>query len=144
MTILKASKDDSSKKMSFKDEGIRESAEQMIQALNNIPYTPCYDEAGSNMKKRDDENDELFELRKKSRLLEREMDIKKRVIEQIEQIKKNAVEILSEQELYNKIEKSLLTKTPLRIKAGFDPTAADIHLGHVVLLKKLRILHNMG
>jgi len=77
--ILKASKDDSSKKMSFKDEGIRESAEQMIQALKDMPYNPCYDdEAGSNMEKRDDENDELFELRKKSRLLEREMDAKKR------------------------------------------------------------------
>jgi len=72
------------------------------------------------------------------------MNLKKKVIDQIKQIRKNAVEIVSEEELFGKIEHSLRTFTPLRIKAGFDPTAGDIHLGHAVLLKKLREFQELG
>ena len=48
-------------------------------------------------------------------------------------IKRGTVEILIEDELLKKLERSFVTNTPLKIKAGFDPTAPDIHLGHTVL-----------
>jgi tyrosyl-tRNA synthetase len=63
---------------------------------------------------------------------------------QLEIIKKGSEEIISEQELLKKLEKSSSANKPLRIKAGFDPTAPDIHLGHCVLLKKLRDFQNLG
>ena len=59
---------------------------------------------------------------------------------QLEIIKPNAVDIISEEELKVK----LASKKPLVIKAGFDPTAADIHLGHTVLLRKLRQFQELG
>ena len=64
------------------------------------------------------------------------MDIK----EQLEIIKKGSDEILLESELLEKLKKNL----PLKIKAGFDPTAPDLHLGHAVLLNKLRQFQNLG
>ncbi len=63
---------------------------------------------------------------------------------QLEIIKRGAVEIISEKELLEKLEKSFKTDTPLRIKAGFDPTAPDIHLGHTVLLEKMRQFQDLG
>ncbi|MBU1090588.1 MAG: tyrosine--tRNA ligase [Candidatus Omnitrophica bacterium] len=60
--------------------------------------------------------------------------------EQLEIIKRGAVEIISEEELQNKLK----GKRPLVIKAGFDPTAPDIHLGHVVLLRKLKAFQDLG
>ena len=63
---------------------------------------------------------------------------------QLEIIKRNVVEIVSEAELEKKLTLSLRTKKPLRIKAGFDPTAPDIHLGHTVLLGKLRQFQDLG
>jgi len=60
--------------------------------------------------------------------------------EQIDIIKRGAVEIISEAELVKKLKKD----TPLRIKVGFDPTAADLHLGHTVLLQKLRQFQDLG
>ncbi len=68
------------------------------------------------------------------------MDIDK----QIEIIKRGAVEIISEGELRRKLEQSIKTKRPLKIKAGFDPTAPDLHLGHTVLLRKLRQFQDLG
>lgn len=62
------------------------------------------------------------------------MDIDK----QLEIIRRGAVEIISEDELTKKLELSIKEKRPLIVKAGFDPTAPDIHLGHTVLLRKLR------
>jgi len=62
----------------------------------------------------------------------------KNLNEQLELIRRGTVEIIQEAELRKKIEKSIKTKKPLLIKAGFDPTAPDIHLGHTVLLRKLR------
>jgi len=64
--------------------------------------------------------------------------------EQISLIKRGAVEIISEEELRRKLEQSVKTKRPLKIKAGFDPTAPDLHLGHTVLLRKLRQFQDLG
>jgi len=66
------------------------------------------------------------------------------VAEQMAIIKRGAVEILVEKELEEKLAKSLETGVPLRIKAGFDPTAPDLHLGHTVLLQKLRQFQQLG
>jgi len=66
------------------------------------------------------------------------------VAEQMAVIKRGAVEILVEKELEEKLAKSLETGVPLRIKAGFDPTAPDLHLGHTVLLQKLRQFQQLG
>src|SRR5512147_1671130 len=64
--------------------------------------------------------------------------------EQMEIIKRGAVDILLEKELGDKLEKSLKTSAPLKIKAGFDPTAPDLHLGHTVLLHKMRQFQQLG
>ncbi len=64
--------------------------------------------------------------------------------EQLEIIKRGTAEIISEEELLAKLKRSADTNKPLRIKAGFDPTAPDLHLGHCVLLKKLREFQNLG
>lgn len=68
------------------------------------------------------------------------MDIDK----QIEIIKRGAVEIISEDELRKKLAQSIKSHRPLKIKAGFDPTAPDLHLGHTVLLRKLRQFQDCG
>ncbi|RJO63987.1 MAG: tyrosine--tRNA ligase [Candidatus Omnitrophota bacterium] len=64
--------------------------------------------------------------------------------EQLKIIKRGTVDIISEEELSQKLKKSLRDKRPLCIKAGFDPTAPDIHLGHTVLLNKLRQFQELG
>ena len=64
----------------------------------------------------------------------------KSVDEQLALIKRGADEILVESELRAKLERG----TPLRIKAGFDPTAPDLHLGHTVLINKLRQFQDLG
>ncbi len=69
---------------------------------------------------------------------------KSEMSKQLELIKRGAVEIISEEELKKKLETSLKEKRPLRVKAGFDPTAPDIHLGHTVLLRKLRQFQDLG
>ena len=66
------------------------------------------------------------------------------VDEQLSYIKKGAAEIVKESELGEKLEKSRASGTPLRVKAGFDPTAPDLHLGHTVLLRKLKHFQDMG
>jgi tyrosyl-tRNA synthetase len=62
------------------------------------------------------------------------------VEEQLRQIKRGSEELLIEAELLEKLQ----TGRPLRIKAGFDPTAPDLHLGHTVLLNKLRHFQDLG
>jgi tyrosyl-tRNA synthetase len=62
------------------------------------------------------------------------------VTEALEQIKRGAEEVLLEAELKTKLERG----KPLRIKAGFDPTAPDLHLGHTVLINKLRQFQDLG
>jgi tyrosyl-tRNA synthetase len=68
----------------------------------------------------------------------------KTVQEQMAVIRRGAVEILVESELEEKLALSLKTGTPLKIKAGFDPTAPDLHLGHTVLIQKLRQFQELG
>jgi tyrosyl-tRNA synthetase len=63
---------------------------------------------------------------------------------QLEIIKRGAVEVIVETEFLKKLEKSHSENRPLRIKAGFDPTAPDIHLGHTVLLEKMRQFQELG
>ena len=66
------------------------------------------------------------------------------VDEQLAYIRKGAAEIIRESELREKLEKSRATGKPLRVKAGFDPTAPDLHLGHTVLIRKLKHFQDMG
>ncbi len=66
------------------------------------------------------------------------------VAEQLALIRRGAVEILLEEELAAKIKRSLESGQPLRIKAGFDPTAPDLHLGHTVLIQKLKHFQDLG
>ncbi len=66
------------------------------------------------------------------------------VDEQLTYLKKGAAEIIREADLRERLEKSLASGKPLRVKAGFDPTAPDLHLGHTVLLRKLKHFQDMG
>jgi tyrosyl-tRNA synthetase len=68
----------------------------------------------------------------------------KQVKEQMTLIQRGSVEILVEEELKNKLKRSVKTGKPLRIKAGFDPTAPDLHLGHTVLIQKLKHFQDLG
>src|SRR5438874_8454385 len=64
--------------------------------------------------------------------------------EQLAYVKKGSAQIIRETELREKLEKSLKTGKPLRVKAGFDPTAPDLHLGHTVLIHKLKHFQELG
>src|SRR5262249_40241710 len=66
------------------------------------------------------------------------------VDEQLAYIKKGSAEIIREADLRAKLERSHKTGKPLRVKAGFDPTAPDLHLGHTVLLRKLKHFQHLG
>src|SRR5450432_4742360 len=66
------------------------------------------------------------------------------VDEQLAYLKKGVAEIVPETELRAKLEKSLKTGKPLRIKLGVDPTAPDIHLGHTVVIRKLKHFQDLG
>ncbi|MGH9786319.1 MAG: tyrosine--tRNA ligase [Terriglobia bacterium] len=64
--------------------------------------------------------------------------------QQLEYLRKGTVEIIREEELRQKLLDARQSKRPLRVKAGFDPTAPDIHLGHTVLLRKLKHFQDLG
>jgi tyrosyl-tRNA synthetase len=66
------------------------------------------------------------------------------VDEQLAYIKKGSAEIIRENELRSKLEKSRATGKPLRVKLGMDPTAPDLHLGHTVVLRKLKHFQDLG
>ncbi len=68
----------------------------------------------------------------------------KSVEEQFEYLKKGCVDIIRESELKAKLSRSIKEKKPLRVKAGFDPTAPDIHVGHTVLIRKMKHFQDMG
>jgi tyrosyl-tRNA synthetase len=68
----------------------------------------------------------------------------KAVDEQIDIIKRGAVDLITVEELRGKLERSRATGRPLRVKLGLDPTAPDIHLGHTVVLHKLRQFQELG
>ena len=64
--------------------------------------------------------------------------------EQLEYLSRGAVEIITEEEALMKFEKSIRTGRPLSVKVGFDPTAPDLHLGHAVLLRKMKHFQDLG
>lgn len=64
--------------------------------------------------------------------------------EQVRQIKHGVADLIREEELLKKIERSIKENKPLTIKLGLDPTAPDIHLGHTVPLRKLKLFQDFG
>ncbi|MGO9318520.1 MAG: tyrosine--tRNA ligase [Terracidiphilus sp.] len=66
------------------------------------------------------------------------------VDEQMDLLQKGAAEIIRVSDLRERLEESRKTSRPLRVKAGFDPTAPDLHLGHTVLMRKLRHFQQLG
>src|SRR5438045_4669928 len=66
------------------------------------------------------------------------------VEEQLAYIKKGAAEIIRESDLRERLTQSCKSGKPLRVKAGFDPTAPDLHVGHTVLLRKLKHFQDLG
>jgi tyrosyl-tRNA synthetase len=64
--------------------------------------------------------------------------------EQLDFLRRGTVEIISEEEAKAKFAKSLRTGIPLTVKVGFDPTAPDLHLGHAVLLRKMKHFQDLG
>lgn len=64
--------------------------------------------------------------------------------EQLKIIKKGAAEIISEEDIVKKLEKSAKENKPLTIKLGLDPSAPDIHLGHTVVLRKMKAFQDLG
>src|SRR6266850_1360420 len=68
----------------------------------------------------------------------------KSVAEQIAYLRKGAVQIIEEAELLSKLERSAKSGRPLVVKVGFDPSAPDIHLGHAVLIRKMKHFQDLG
>src|SRR5256714_3375849 len=68
----------------------------------------------------------------------------KPIAEQIAYLKKGVAEIIREEDLTARLEQSAKTGTPLRLYLGVDPTAPDIHLGHTVVLRKLKHFQDLG
>ena len=64
--------------------------------------------------------------------------------EQMDLIKIGTEEIVPEEELVKKIEKSIKTKVPLKVKLGCDPSRPDLHIGHSVVLRKLKDFQDLG
>jgi len=64
--------------------------------------------------------------------------------EQLAYLRKGTVEVIGEEQLRAKLERSASTNVPLRVKLGADPTAPDIHLGHTVVIRKLRAFQELG
>lgn len=65
-------------------------------------------------------------------------------VEQLEILKQNTVDLISEKDLLSKLEKSIEKKQPLRIKLGADPSRPDLHLGHLVVLLKMKQFQDLG
>src|SRR6202162_4461246 len=66
------------------------------------------------------------------------------VEEQLDYLQKGAAEIIRITDLRERLEQSRQSGRPLRVKAGFDPTAPDLHLGHTVLMRKLKHFQDLG
>lgn len=71
-------------------------------------------------------------------------EIKQQAREQFDLIARGVAEIVPEAELISKLERSLLERRPLRIKLGVDPSTPDLHLGHTVVLQKLKVFQDLG
>ena len=63
---------------------------------------------------------------------------------QMEIIRRGAVDLINEEELKSKLARSIKENRPLRVKLGLDPTAPDLHLGHTVVLQKLKQFQELG
>ena len=70
--------------------------------------------------------------------------VKEQALAQLEQLKRGVAEIIPEHEMLAKLENSLLGGKPLRVKLGVDPSTADLHLGHTVVLQKLKTFQELG
>src|SRR5512132_3911135 len=66
------------------------------------------------------------------------------ISQQLDLIQRGAVEVIHLVELEAKLKRALSENRPLRVKAGFDPTAPDLHLGHTVLIHKLKHFQDLG
>ena len=64
--------------------------------------------------------------------------------QQMDVLLRGVVEVILKEDLEDKLKESIKNKKPLRVKAGFDPTAPDLHLGHTVLLHKLKQFQDLG
>ncbi|MBI2562711.1 MAG: tyrosine--tRNA ligase [candidate division NC10 bacterium] len=72
------------------------------------------------------------------------MDVEREARRQLAVLKARSVDLLIEDELYQKLCRALRTETPLRVKLGLDPTAPDLHIGHTVVIHKLREFQALG
>jgi tyrosyl-tRNA synthetase len=72
------------------------------------------------------------------------MDVEQEARRQLAILRARSVDLLVEEELYRKLCRSLRTQTPLRVKLGLDPTAPDLHIGHMVVIHKLREFQVLG
>ena len=70
--------------------------------------------------------------------------IRREVDRQLEGMREGAVELYGEDELRQRLEQALGESRPLRVKLGMDPSAPDLHLGHTIVLQKLRRLQELG
>src|SRR5438132_8188526 len=75
---------------------------------------------------------------------QRQGSIVKSVDEQLALIRRGVDQIVPEEEMKQKLERSVKTGQPLRVKYGIDPTGIDVHLGHTVPLRKLRLFQELG
>src|SRR5215510_7387077 len=66
------------------------------------------------------------------------------VEQQLEHIRRGTVDVIREDELVEKLKLAQKSGNPLRVKAGFDPTAPDIHVGHTVLIRKMKHFQDLG
>src|SRR6201988_3184654 len=66
------------------------------------------------------------------------------IADQLTQIRRGADRVVPEDELRKKLERSIATGKPLRVKYGIDPTGIDVHLGHTVPLRKMRVFQDLG
>src|SRR3954453_19304087 len=64
--------------------------------------------------------------------------------EQLAYLTKGCVDVVRREDLRAKLEKAAKTGTPLTVKVGFDPTAPDLHLGHTVLIRKMKHFQDLG
>ena len=71
-------------------------------------------------------------------------DMEKDIEKSLEVIGRGAVDIINKEELKKKLERAISSGKPLRVKAGFDPTAPDLHLGHTVLIQKMKHFQDLG
>lgn len=70
--------------------------------------------------------------------------LRKQAAHQMRVIRQGSIELIGEEDLERKLERSILTGTPLRVKFGMDPSAPDLHLGHAVALRKLKQFQDLG